>query len=314
MERIPILKMGDCLLVTIQVDMHDQLALALQDDLTQRIVRDRRARRADRHLGARDRRLVHRPHARQHRRHGARAGRARPWWSACGRRSPSRWSSWACRSTGVRTALDVERGMALLHARRSGRRPHDDASPIVGQRMSHCRRLPLRPTKTSCACARPCANGRSQLGFSLVDQTKMVTAASELARNTLELRRRRRGAHRSLIDGARRGCGSTSATRAPASPTSSWRCKDGYTTGGGLGLGLGGAKRLVRRVLDRHRRPDRAPASRSRDGNASDASQDSCVHRSTKPARSPTRAARRSALVAPGGFDESDRGHGRRSW
>ena len=41
MERIPILKMGQFLLVTIQVDMHDQLALALQDDLTQRIVDDR---------------------------------------------------------------------------------------------------------------------------------------------------------------------------------------------------------------------------------------------------------------------------------
>jgi rsbT antagonist protein RsbS len=41
MERIPILKMGDCLLVTIQVDMHDRLAMTLQDDLTERIVRDR---------------------------------------------------------------------------------------------------------------------------------------------------------------------------------------------------------------------------------------------------------------------------------
>ena len=41
MERIPILRMGPYLLVTIQVDMHDQLALTLQDDLTQRIVKDR---------------------------------------------------------------------------------------------------------------------------------------------------------------------------------------------------------------------------------------------------------------------------------
>jgi len=40
MERIPILRMGDLLLVTIQVDMHDRLALTLQDDLTERIVRD----------------------------------------------------------------------------------------------------------------------------------------------------------------------------------------------------------------------------------------------------------------------------------
>ena len=41
MERIPILKMGDLLLVTIQVDMHDRLAMTLQDDLTTRIVKDR---------------------------------------------------------------------------------------------------------------------------------------------------------------------------------------------------------------------------------------------------------------------------------
>lgn len=41
MERIPILKMGSLLLVTIQVDMHDRLAMSLQDDLTTRIVKDR---------------------------------------------------------------------------------------------------------------------------------------------------------------------------------------------------------------------------------------------------------------------------------
>jgi rsbT antagonist protein RsbS len=40
-ERIPILKMGDCLLVSIQVDMHDQLAMSLQDDLTERITTTR---------------------------------------------------------------------------------------------------------------------------------------------------------------------------------------------------------------------------------------------------------------------------------
>jgi len=40
-ERIPILKMGDCLLVTIQVDMHDRLAMTLQDDLTTRVVETR---------------------------------------------------------------------------------------------------------------------------------------------------------------------------------------------------------------------------------------------------------------------------------
>lgn len=40
MERIPILRIGDLLLVSVQVDMHDRLAMALQDDLTDRIVRD----------------------------------------------------------------------------------------------------------------------------------------------------------------------------------------------------------------------------------------------------------------------------------
>lgn len=41
MDRIPILRIGDLLLVTIQVDMHDRLAMTLQDDLTERIVSDR---------------------------------------------------------------------------------------------------------------------------------------------------------------------------------------------------------------------------------------------------------------------------------
>jgi rsbT antagonist protein RsbS len=41
MDKIPILKIGDILLITIQVDMHDQLAVSLQDDLTARIVKDR---------------------------------------------------------------------------------------------------------------------------------------------------------------------------------------------------------------------------------------------------------------------------------
>jgi rsbT antagonist protein RsbS len=41
MERIPILKMGDCLLVTIQVDMHDRMAMTLHDDLTERIATER---------------------------------------------------------------------------------------------------------------------------------------------------------------------------------------------------------------------------------------------------------------------------------
>lgn len=41
MDRVPILRLGDCLLVTVQVDMHDELAMALQDDLTNKIVQSK---------------------------------------------------------------------------------------------------------------------------------------------------------------------------------------------------------------------------------------------------------------------------------
>jgi serine/threonine-protein kinase RsbT len=81
-------------------------------------------------------------------------------------------------------------------------------------------------------------------GFSLVDQTKIVTAASEIARNTvvyggggtLELQQ--------LNDGARSGVRLVFTDQGPGIKDIDAVMKDGYTTGGGLGLGLGGAKRL----------------------------------------------------------------------
>jgi serine/threonine-protein kinase RsbT len=83
-----------------------------------------------------------------------------------------------------------------------------------------------------------------ELGFSLVDQTKIVTAASELARNTIQ----HGGGGEALIetvnDGARRGLRLTFEDRGPGIPDIPLAMKDGYTTSGGLGLGLSGAKRL----------------------------------------------------------------------
>ena len=82
-------------------------------------------------------------------------------------------------------------------------------------------------------------------GLSLVDQTKIVTAASELARNTLihggggEMRLQ------ALNDGSRRGVKVIFADRGPGIPNIELAMKDGYTTRGGLGLGLSGSKRLV---------------------------------------------------------------------
>jgi serine/threonine-protein kinase RsbT len=81
-------------------------------------------------------------------------------------------------------------------------------------------------------------------GFSLVDQTKLVTAASELARNALEHGGGGRMRLEVLNSGLRRGVRVTFADRGPGIANIEQAMRDGFTTGGGLGLGLGGAKRL----------------------------------------------------------------------
>ena len=84
-----------------------------------------------------------------------------------------------------------------------------------------------------------------ELKFGLVDQTKMVTAASELARNTLI--HGGGGTVELLIveDGDRRGLKLVFEDKGKGIPDIDLAMKDGYTTGNGMGLGLGGAKRLV---------------------------------------------------------------------
>lgn len=81
-------------------------------------------------------------------------------------------------------------------------------------------------------------------GFSLVDQTKLVTAASEIARNTLEYGGGGELVLEVLRDGARRGVRLTFSDNGPGIPDLGRAMTDGYTSGGGLGLGLSGAKRL----------------------------------------------------------------------
>lgn len=82
-----------------------------------------------------------------------------------------------------------------------------------------------------------------EVGLSLVDQTKVVTAASELARNTI-----RYGGGGTVVleqlDTGRAGLKLTFKDEGPGIPNIEEALKDGYTTGGGLGLGLSGAKRL----------------------------------------------------------------------
>jgi len=83
------------------------------------------------------------------------------------------------------------------------------------------------------------------LGFSLVDQTKIITAASELARNALNYGKGGTVRLEALNDGARRGLRLVFEDHGPGIPDLDQALRDGFTTGGGLGLGLGGARRLV---------------------------------------------------------------------
>ncbi|MEX2224031.1 MAG: anti-sigma regulatory factor [Candidatus Rokuibacteriota bacterium] len=82
------------------------------------------------------------------------------------------------------------------------------------------------------------------LGFTLIDQTKIVTAASELARNALVHGGGGTTRLEELHDGARRGLRLTFEDKGPGIADVPWALRDGFTTGGGLGLGLGGARRL----------------------------------------------------------------------
>nr|WP_245257223.1 anti-sigma regulatory factor [Methylocystis rosea] len=81
--------------------------------------------------------------------------------------------------------------------------------------------------------------------MSLIDQTKIITAASEIARNTFEYGGGGELLLEILRDGARRGLRVTFSDEGPGIADIEQAMSDHFTTGGGLGLGLGGAKRLV---------------------------------------------------------------------
>ena len=83
-----------------------------------------------------------------------------------------------------------------------------------------------------------------ELGFNLVDQTKIVTAASELARNTLQYGGGGMLTLEALEEAGRRGLRLIFEDHGPGISNVELAMKDGYSTGGGLGLGLSGARRL----------------------------------------------------------------------
>jgi serine/threonine-protein kinase RsbT len=83
-----------------------------------------------------------------------------------------------------------------------------------------------------------------EAGFSLVDQTKLITAASELARNALDYGGGGIVRLERVQNGARRGVRLTFEDKGPGIADIDQALADGFTSGGGLGLGLGGARRL----------------------------------------------------------------------
>ena len=92
-----------------------------------------------------------------------------------------------------------------------------------------------------------------ELGFNLVSQTKIITAASELARNMVEFGGGGTLWLEILSDSNHTGIQLIFEDHGPGIPNIERALEDGYTTGGGLGLGLGGAKRLVNEFhIDSH--------------------------------------------------------------
>ena len=83
-----------------------------------------------------------------------------------------------------------------------------------------------------------------EIGLSLVEQTKIVTAASELARNMIDYGGGGTMTAEAMDDGIRKGLRLVFEDHGPGIPDLNAALRDGFTTGGGMGLGLGGAKRL----------------------------------------------------------------------
>jgi serine/threonine-protein kinase RsbT len=105
--------------------------------------------------------------------------------------------------------------------------------------------LPVR-SSDDVVRARQLVRARSvAAGFSLVDQTKIITAASEIARNTVDYGGGGTMRLEVLRNGQRRGVRLTFADNGPGIADLALALTDGYTSGQGLGLGLSGTKRLV---------------------------------------------------------------------
>jgi serine/threonine-protein kinase RsbT len=105
--------------------------------------------------------------------------------------------------------------------------------------------MPLKNSNDVVLARQKVRQWSTELRFSLVDQTKLVTAASELARNALDHGKGGQMTIESLVNGVRSGIRLIFEDQGPGIPDIEQALKDGFTSGSGMGLGLGGSKRLV---------------------------------------------------------------------
>ena len=105
--------------------------------------------------------------------------------------------------------------------------------------------VPVRSSEDIVRVRQAVRNWAIDLGFGLVDQTKLVTAASELARNTVNYGGGGTVRMRALYNAAHSGLQLIFEDHGPGIADVELALQDGYTTGDGLGLGLGGARRLA---------------------------------------------------------------------
>lgn len=104
--------------------------------------------------------------------------------------------------------------------------------------------LPVRTSAELVSVRHRVRSHAVECGFGLVEQTKIVTAASELARNMVDYGLGGTVLIEALEDGGRRGLRLTFEDQGPGIADIQQALRDGFTSGGGMGLGLGGARRL----------------------------------------------------------------------
>ena len=105
--------------------------------------------------------------------------------------------------------------------------------------------LPLHSDEDVVRLRKQVRDSMVAMGFGLIEQTKIITAASELARNTLRYGGGGEARIARVSEGARQGLELRFVDQGPGIEDIPLALTDGYTSGGGLGLGLGGAKRLA---------------------------------------------------------------------